>query len=982
MAPDDQSGARPAGPVVLRIKLRYDDLDAMVQRFAPNVGKSGLFLPTKTVQPIGAEVKFELRLANDTPVLVGLGRVKHVRPADPANPKAAFGMAIELMRVTREGREVIIRMIERRRALGLPDVAIPLPDDVDAARRADLDSQPRADTSGIVREAMAQMASAPVSEQILTARPATGPVATARLETAPVPLVKEPVAPATGEPASEAAPSDPPLAARESGRIVRPSSAPFAAPRESGPIVRPVVAALAPEPPRARRPRLHELIAQAESGPIAAAPVELDEHVDVERALARARALAGGDMDAELASLRDSAAAPIEISVEAASAELARQLGCTAIARRDRSARWAPPPASVPATLLARGTDPENPVVDPVALGTPVAVAQVATAEPAAAIESEPAHDAASTSAEPQGARDAVAPAEPQGARDAVAPAEPADVVAESAPADEVSQPAAADAIAELSARDGAAAAAADDDDDDDAFDASAPGTSTMIDPEVLRAARRPDDVDQAFDSSAPGTTTAVEPQEQARRAFARAEDIVTEPGAEPDPPRARSATRPPAMVVEDDAELAAFERALDGAIIRTGMTKPAPPADDLDDDEIEELDSMDLVPEDELPSESTQIGAMPVDPHAYAEQPYSEHPAYGEQPQGEAPFDDQHAYAEQPYAQPHDGAAHNEQHAYGEPPYQQAYGEPPYQQPYAEQPYGEPAYQQPYTGQPYAQGESPYSDEPDQPQEEVSDFDVLAEADAEDADLLAAHGEHDVSGNAPAAPPAGEGSFDFAAAAAPPGEGSFDFASRLDLGDDDGSIDRGYGAGVDMRRHRSYGDGYDDGPPAYADARRQPSYADERPSYDSFDSPSSSYTFAEPVPAPPQQPSVLRDAPPEDLDLETALEALDVDLDELGALPDRRKPALPGLPAPRTPTGPVATAPRTPTGQVPVRATGGSRTVPPPLSTPEPATERATARARRTETPARALATAKPAKPSRAATEDDGVLIDFDDDD
>src|SRR5262245_41324460 len=115
MAPEDNSGGRPAGPVVLRIKLRYDDLDAMVQRFASNVGKSGLFLPTKSTQPIGTEVKFELRLANDTPVLVGMGRVKHVRNPDPDNPRAAFGMGLELMRVSREGREVILRMLERRR---------------------------------------------------------------------------------------------------------------------------------------------------------------------------------------------------------------------------------------------------------------------------------------------------------------------------------------------------------------------------------------------------------------------------------------------------------------------------------------------------------------------------------------------------------------------------------------------------------------------------------------------------------------------------------------------------------------------------------------------------------------------------------------------------------------------------------------------------------------------------------------------------
>src|SRR5512139_3497003 len=101
MAPDDPRGARPASPVVLRIKLRYDDVEAMIQRFAPNVGKTGLFLPTKSLQPIGAEIKFELRLANEQPVLVGLGRVKAVREPDPNNPKATFGMAVELMRVTR-----------------------------------------------------------------------------------------------------------------------------------------------------------------------------------------------------------------------------------------------------------------------------------------------------------------------------------------------------------------------------------------------------------------------------------------------------------------------------------------------------------------------------------------------------------------------------------------------------------------------------------------------------------------------------------------------------------------------------------------------------------------------------------------------------------------------------------------------------------------------------------------------------------------
>ena len=124
MAPDEPSGARPP-PVVLRIKLRYDDVESMVQRFAPNVGKSGLFLPTKAPQPIGTEVKFELRLNTDQVVLVGLGRVKSMTPADPAQPKLAFGNSIELMRVSPQGRDLIMKMLARRRALGLAEVAIP-----------------------------------------------------------------------------------------------------------------------------------------------------------------------------------------------------------------------------------------------------------------------------------------------------------------------------------------------------------------------------------------------------------------------------------------------------------------------------------------------------------------------------------------------------------------------------------------------------------------------------------------------------------------------------------------------------------------------------------------------------------------------------------------------------------------------------------------------------------------------------------------
>ncbi len=287
MASDDPAGTRPA-PVVLRIKLRYDTVEAMTERFAPHVGRSGLFLPTRSLQPLGAEVKFELRLATDRPVLVGLGRVASVKAQDPRDPAAAYGIGVELMRVTRESRELILKLLARRKQLGLPEVALPRAEEIDAARLA------AAEASGV--------------PQPIGASPV--------LESRPV----------------AAAAAIPPLPA---------------------------------EPPRKKRRPVSEVI-EAASGPIAVslAIPGLDEDVDVGKVLARARVLAGGDLDQELEQLRDQVAAPlVEISVEDASAELARQLGGVAV-RRARSQGWAPPPA-VAAEVEAKAEPEPEPAADP-----------------------------------------------------------------------------------------------------------------------------------------------------------------------------------------------------------------------------------------------------------------------------------------------------------------------------------------------------------------------------------------------------------------------------------------------------------------------------------------------------------------------------------------------------------------------------------------------------------------------------------------
>ncbi len=692
---------------MLRIKLRYDDVETMVQRFAQNVGRSGLFLPTKSMQVPGTEVKFELRLANDTAVLVGVGRVKHARPFDPTKPKAAFGLAVELMRVTRESRAVIIKMIERRRVLGLPDVAIPMPEDAEAARRPDVESSPRADTAGIVREAMAQLASAPVSEQVLVGRRDSGPFATAKMDS------------------------------------------------------RPIVAPLQPEPVKPKRPRVGEIIAKVNesSGPVAALPEIDDPNLDLGKVIARARALAAatgaGDLEAQLAALRDAGAAPVEISVEAASAELARQLGGASVAKRERSAAWSPPPP----------------------------VAEASGVGPQASEEAEP-----------------------------VTPL-------------------------------------------------SVPALAPVPEPPSLPRPSEPDNVPQRVTP----IVLKVEPEPPSRPSFVEREQAITEPAVPPEPePDARGPT--PVMMIDDDSEIAAFERALDAAIIRTGVTRAAPPPPVPDEDE----------PIEPPDGERTQIGATPIDAEL------------------ENRVDEELAAAEAES----DFAGGMQQEALYTPPPPAAFDE-------------------------------------EEPSEEIEEADVLAIADADDADLLMADGEHDASQRHEAAVPAVES--------------SYSFVNRLDLGEDERAAD------VDEREPIA--------PPRYHQphtVRRQPTYDPPSggytvaetfpPVHDDFDEPHSYQrnqydppSQLTPIAAPPE-PSILHSD--RDRDLESALEKLDPDLDELAPQSQSRPVRLPGLPEPR--------GPRRPTEQ------------PAPMRARQP-------------TPARPQPQPK-GKP-RLPTEDDGILIDFDDD-
>lgn len=299
-------------PVVLRIKLRYTSVDSFVQKFATNLSPGGMFISSRAPKPIGTTVKFELRLADESAVINGSGVVRWTQEYDPEHPRRLFGMGIEFTQLSDESRAVIERIVEHKRALGLPD-----DDEIPMSHRRE--PQPQA------------------------------------------------------EPESARTPSETEEAPPESGEGPRILSESKEAPTESKETESKEPA---PERTRPRRQAvpIADLIARATAlaPPHDGDEDDLLSEVDADlpnlpTALARARQLAGtADDDGELDALLKVSASPVARSVADASSALASMLGGTSVGTRRPRA-----PNGRAETALRPEPDDPDPEPDPAAAPEP-----------------------------------------------------------------------------------------------------------------------------------------------------------------------------------------------------------------------------------------------------------------------------------------------------------------------------------------------------------------------------------------------------------------------------------------------------------------------------------------------------------------------------------------------------------------------------------------------------------------------------------
>ncbi|MBN2341961.1 MAG: TIGR02266 family protein [Deltaproteobacteria bacterium] len=93
----------------IRAKLKYPSIEAFVQRYAQNVSKYGVFFKTSKPKPVGTTVKFELKIADDTTVLRGMGDVSWIRETEHGSAPA--GMGIKFKKLDANSRDTVKKIL-------------------------------------------------------------------------------------------------------------------------------------------------------------------------------------------------------------------------------------------------------------------------------------------------------------------------------------------------------------------------------------------------------------------------------------------------------------------------------------------------------------------------------------------------------------------------------------------------------------------------------------------------------------------------------------------------------------------------------------------------------------------------------------------------------------------------------------------------------------------------------------------------------
>ncbi|WP_199728000.1 TIGR02266 family protein, partial [Corallococcus sp. CA049B] len=111
--------------VGLLVKLKHETVGSFTEEFATNISPGGMFIRSRTPQPVGTPVRFDVQIANGVRVLQGTATVRWVRDVnDPAGPP---GMGLQFQELDTASRALVDLMLQRKPGGGAVPAAAPLP---------------------------------------------------------------------------------------------------------------------------------------------------------------------------------------------------------------------------------------------------------------------------------------------------------------------------------------------------------------------------------------------------------------------------------------------------------------------------------------------------------------------------------------------------------------------------------------------------------------------------------------------------------------------------------------------------------------------------------------------------------------------------------------------------------------------------------------------------------------------------------------
>src|SRR5688500_10474755 len=115
MSQDTRKDKR-AKVVSLNVRYKSATVDEFIENHSHDVSKGGIFVKTPTPFPPGTLLKFEIRLAGDTSVIAGVGRVVWKREPTSAGPEKPAGMGVKFIKIDDASRLIIDRLTKQEGA--------------------------------------------------------------------------------------------------------------------------------------------------------------------------------------------------------------------------------------------------------------------------------------------------------------------------------------------------------------------------------------------------------------------------------------------------------------------------------------------------------------------------------------------------------------------------------------------------------------------------------------------------------------------------------------------------------------------------------------------------------------------------------------------------------------------------------------------------------------------------------------------------